>query len=245
QYHGAQKENIWEYFFEQPCGYTLTDIRRSRHIILSPEYRLFMPKKYAIAHNAVSLRHKKLFQKYIRFNKETRAYLEFDYKKIVKQKNRKVLGVLCRGTDYIKRFNLPIQPDPQVVLQKARRVMLAHKCTHLYLATEDEAIYKLFLAYFGKKLLTNRQRHFDWSKDYGKKKLLSQVSMSNAERRQIALDYLSSLNILARCPCFIGGNTAGTSAVYLMSQGFEYDYLWDLGLYPLDILGRLSSVLRH
>jgi hypothetical protein len=46
------------------------------------------------------------------------------------------------------------------------------------------------------------------------------------------LEYLSSLNILSKCPCFIGGRTAGTIGVYLMTDGFEYDYTWDKGFYP-------------
>ena len=29
------KENAWEFYFEQPCGYTLKDISKSRNVILS------------------------------------------------------------------------------------------------------------------------------------------------------------------------------------------------------------------
>lgn len=37
--------------------------------------------------------------------------------------------------------------------------------------------------------------------------------------------------MLAKSNCFIGGHTSGTVAVFLFSDGFEYDHVFNLGIY--------------
>jgi hypothetical protein len=229
-------KNVWEYFLEQPCGYSLQDIRHSKNIILSPKHDLFV-KKYMLKWDTnIPRQYRKLFAKYIRFNKSTQDYLHADYKRLFRNK-RKILGVLCRGTDYLfgRPPGHPVQPEQIQVAEKAEQILLKQKYSYLYLATEDEAIYALFKARFGRKLLTNRQKRFKQSRpDFTNGKMLYQIPMSVSRRHSIALDYLSSLNLLAHCGCFIGGLVSGTLWVYLTAAKFEYYYVWDLGRYPHD-----------
>jgi hypothetical protein len=240
------KENSWEYYFEQPMGYTLKDIRKSKNIILSQKEGY--PEGCALdcADAAGLPYYRNIFKKYVKFNPATAKYLEAEYSSILKGKGR-VLGVLCRGTDYtLKKISKHfIQPQVLEVIQKAKQVMTEKQCAYVYLATEDQHHYETFKNHFGDKLLTNRQTRFS-EQDLRNVKYLSQIN-SGKEREKyfLGLEYLSSLHLLSKCVCFIGGLTAGTPGVYMMSEGFEYAYTWELGRYPdTSFRGRIKKMLK-
>jgi hypothetical protein len=145
----------------------------------------------------------------------------------------KVLGILCRGTDYLlkKPKHHPIQPEPEEVIKKAEEVIKEQKCDKIYLATEDQYIYNLFKIYFGDLLLQNNQRKFERS-DLDNVQYLAQIGFDREQDKYLTgLEYLSSIYLLSKCSCFIGGRTSGTIGVHLLSDGFEYDYTWNLGSY--------------
>ena len=232
------KENAWEYFFKQPWGYTLKDIAKSKNIILSSPCS-FGPGIESIGPYILSkpwrqklLYFRKLFHEYIKPAPKAQKYFDQEYNTFIKGR-KKVLGVLCRGTDRLlsKPSGHRIQPLPKIVLAKAQEVMRRQKCSHIYLATEDQDIYELFRREFGRKLIVNEQKRLSQNK-IPKGKLIHQFdTMSTKERYDMNLAYLSSLYILSKCPCFIGGCTGGTIAIHLMTKGFEYEYTWDLGVY--------------
>jgi hypothetical protein len=232
------KENSWEYYFDQPMGFTMDSINKSRNIIISN--KLQMPNldykiDFYIFNNQDRLLYfRNVFKSYIKFNNTTTEYLSNELNFIMADK-KKVLGVLCRGTDYLlkKPAGHPRQPEPAEVIDRARQVMKDFNCSHIYLATEDMDIYDLFKQNFSDKLLTNNQKRYR-SKDLENIDFISQIEGGRKrDKYLLGLEYLSSLNILSKCSCFIGGRTAGTVGVYLMTDGFEYDYVWDKGFYPL------------
>lgn len=231
-------ENVWEYFFEQPFNYHVEDTLTSKHIILSRR-SLTPNSKYHIHTNILDdenkykfLYYKTLFRTYIRFNNETKNYLDEDFKRVLGN-HEKVLGILCRGTDYLmkKPHNHPVQPDPIVVLQKADEIIRQQNCDKIFLATEDKRIYNMFFKHFSDKLLTNNQVLYD-ADDLKDVTYLSEIKAPRDNNNYLkGIEYLSSMYLLSKCACFIGGRTAGTIGVYFMSDGFEYDYTWDLGNY--------------
>jgi hypothetical protein len=175
-----------------------------------------------------------LFKSYIRLNKTTRDYLAADESKIFTG-NRKLLGILCRGTDYVhkKPAGHAIQPDPKDVIMMAEDIIRKYNCTHIYLATEDQDIYDQFMKRFGKMLLSNGQIRFSF-KELSDVQFLADVGKKRERDKYfLALEYLSSVNILSKCSCFIGGQTTGTFGVYALTNGFEYDYTYNLGKYPV------------
>jgi hypothetical protein len=231
------KENAWEYYFEQPFGITLQDIENSKNIIISrktpsPRGEYFMGHFYNDKKRIAYFRG--LFKKYIIINKTTQDYLASEYEKILKNKG-KVLGILCRGTDYLlnQPSNHPVQPDPLDVIKKAEEAVIENNCSYIFLATEDENIYACFREHFREKLLVNQQRRISHNE-------MTNISGVAIARSKIireknsylsGLEYLSAINLLSKCSCFIGGRTGGTKAVLLMSDGFEYEYIYDLGYY--------------
>jgi hypothetical protein len=233
------KENSWEYYFEQPMGYGLEDIKNSRHIHLarsfrSPDYNSSIRQEILNDENRkVFLYLKEQFKKYIIFNKAALDYFSKKYKEIIGDK-KNVLGVLCRGTDYVrsKPHGIPVQPDPSEVIQKAREILRTYQCSHIYLATEDQDAYELFRSNFGDILLTNDQYRYSPG-DVKDGQWLADVKSARVNNNyHLGFEYLSSLNILSKCRYFIGGLNSGTLGVLLMSRGFEYHHVWNLGKYP-------------
>ena len=37
--------------------------------------------------------------------------------------------------------------------------------------------------------------------------------------------------LLARCDCLVAGSVGGTYGALLMSKGYDYEYVYDLGVY--------------
>ena len=240
QYHNPgelNKVNVWEKFFMQPASYSLDDIKHSANIIISDKYpapssKYLMGNKEFYEDSARLEYFRKIFKKYVRFNSTTYELLEKKRKEIVPD-DTKVLGVLCRGTDYIirKPKNHPVQPEPSTVVEMSQKVMKEKECDYVFLATEDEDILNLFKKTFGSKLLYVNQRRVTKKQLDGQKYMVDVNKSVDGDKYQMGLDYLTSTYILSKCDCFIGGRTGGTKGVLLMRDKFEYEYIFDLGFY--------------
>ena len=229
-------ENPWEFFFKQPTHYTLEDVKKSKNIIVSCN-RQVPQLQYAIGVSLLQNNNQykldnwaKIYKEHIKINDNTKKYLSTPYNSIIE--NRKnILGVLCRGTDYLDKqpAGHPIQPTPETVIKKILSLKETLNFEWIYLATEDIRILDLFKKQFGNQLLYINQLRFgqiecEYLCDYNYKEN-SKIKMN--------LDYLSSLYILSKCDFLIGGRTAGTIGAYLMSANkFKYTFFWDLGTYP-------------
>ncbi len=249
------KDNTWEYFFEQPCGYTLDDIDSDSdsEITISSHHRFPVGKNYKMTTDMLpisktktikklSLELKQRYQALFKFNSITKQYIEETYSKIIGN-DTNVLGVLCRGTDYTIRrsFREPIQPTPKQVIKKVYEFLKKYPdIDKIYLATEDHSIYQIFKNEFGDKLLDNNQYRYSYSEK--EKPYLSDIKTERPDHHfQIALEYLSSLYILSKCKYFVGGRCGGSLTAWLMENGWEDLYIWKLGRYGYSFKEKLFS----
>ncbi len=225
------RENSWEFYFEQPCGYSLKDISRSRNIILSsgligknnffPEDRMVKnPEEYRMWRN--------LFQRYFRVKKEVLEEAEALKRELFH--GERVLGVLCRGTDYTntRPKDHPIQPETADVLVKVDEVLHKQKCSYVYLATEDNDIYEMFERQYGEKLKALKTRRYH---NTGKENINDISAKSGESKYQLGRDYLLTILLLADCNCLVAGSAGGTYGALLMGKEYEYRYIFDLGTY--------------
>lgn len=223
------KQNVWEYYFKQPGGYSLDDIRHSRNIILSSgEVPLQMPGLQIFSDKQQLTEWRNIYQKYVRLNAETEAYINELRAQLWGKE--KVLGVLCRGTDYrdLKPKKHPIQPEVADVIAMAKKAMLEAQCEKIYLATEDKEILEQFRQEFGDVLIFPDIN----LRPYKKNELISTIEVEREDDKRLkGLEYLAQIELLSRCNCFIGSGCGGSYAALLMSPGFEWQYLWDLGVY--------------
>lgn len=224
------KVNSWELYFEQPCNVTISDVdvnecdeitsvNRNRP---NDSMRFFLNKRVSHYWNDLA-------KKYLRLNEKTKKYIDDQQKKYFNTDD-KVLGILCRGTDYInlRPFRHPVQPSSKMVIEKAKKVMNEKKCNKIFLATEDENILNEFKSEFGNSLIYINQKRFSNTEN----KYLSEIEFNRKNDSYLkGLEYLTSIVLLSRCNCFIAGRTSGTIGVMLMTNGFEYTYFWDLGRY--------------
>lgn len=229
----SEDQEPWELLFEQPMAYTLTDVSRCKNVIVSNDKqapRLNYEINVDITENRLQLaKYRAMFKKYIKPIAEAQLFLDAAYKQTINPSQR-VLGILCRGTDYtLKKPKWhPIQPEPLEVIEKAKQVMTDMQCDAIYLATEDMGVYEMFQSHFGEQLLANNYKKYTEA-EMQDVEYLSQITQN---KREVQMGYLSSIYLLSKCCCFIGGRTSGTVGVYLMREGdFEYDYLWNLGYY--------------
>jgi hypothetical protein len=176
---------------------------------------------------------RELFSKYIKFNEEIEKSFNGRLSDLFGNDN--VVGVLCRGTDYIlfKPQNHPVQPEPEMVVQKVADVMKTYACNKVFLATEDADILDLFQKYFKTSLLYIDQVRLSKSEMINNKWLAFEKNKlyPNRDKLNEAIDYLFAMYALSKCKCFVSGRTGGAKGVLMMTKGFQYQYIYDLGLY--------------
>lgn len=230
------KINVWEKFFEQPAGYSVQDIQHSKNIIIqrkmhTPDEKHLMGNFY---NDPVKINYfRELYTKYIQYSDYTKSYLQ---KSEFILKGSRVLGVLCRGTDYVilRPKNHPIPPTSSLVIEKSKVVMEEYNCDKIFLATEDEDIYEDFKRAFGDKLIVNQQKRVSKSQFMKGEDLATvkrKISQSSEELYTSGLEYLEAIYLLSKCDCFVGVRCGGAKGALILTSGFEYQYIFDLGMY--------------
>lgn len=226
------KKNAWEFYFEQPCGYSLTDISHSKNVILSNTDS--PPAEYP-GHNLVTQESTYCFwhefaQAHLKLQADARSRMEQQYHEMFGDK--KVLGILCRGTDYknLRPSNHPVQPELSDIMDKAEEVFRQYHCDCLYLATEDNDYLQKFKERFGEKLHYLKTERFQDTGLANINLLGEQAGAQTPAKR--GMDYLTEIGILAKCHCLVAGSVGGTYGALLLNEAYEYRYIYDLGLYP-------------
>jgi hypothetical protein len=103
-------------------------------------------------------------------------------------------------------------------------------CNYIYLATEDADIYLAFEKEFSSQLIIDES--YRWTqKELLDGKSNSDLFSSTKDKKDEGIEYLTQIFLLSRCVSFVGGNTRGTLAALLMTEGFENYFVFDLGLY--------------
>ena len=238
------KDNVFEYYFEQPLGYSPKDIDEEQDALNSSCTDIFKISFPDITDFPVELKdykmdkklekYKDAFNKYIRFNAETKKYIDKKYEEIIGDE-KEVLGVFARGTDYTERRTKDhcIQPKISVLIKKIKSVLKEFpEIKKIYLATEDSDVYNKFKNEFKDILLDNNQYRISYKNKENKYKFLNEVAAKRENHSyNLGLEYLTSLYILSRCKYFVGGRAGGTIAAYYMSNGYKYYYSFNLGRY--------------
>ena len=229
-------ENAWEYYFEQPMGIGLKEAYAGKKVLLSEgtpieprpddDMYFFRDKEGRLTE------WKKITHKYIRIKKEILDDINIEYHNLIREED-KVLGVLVRGTDYIakKPFQHPIQPEVDVVIKEAKEIMKKYGCNKIFVGTEDIAVALRFREEFGDCLVTNQQEYINYTEEKGVPEYRIDRENDYFLRGK---EYLTTIVMLSRANCFIGGRTSGTVGVMLLSEGFEYSYVYNLGRYGME-----------
>lgn len=224
--------NIWEKFFEQPGGYSLSEAYSAKKIVLSdaeiPEIAPNDSMDFFDDKDGKQTYWRRKCREYIKLQPHIQELFEMIYDNLF-DKNDKIVGVLARGTDYIdlRPSNHPVQPTVEQLLEKTKEVMTSCGCNKIFLATEDKNIANQFYAEYGNLCVTNTREFVEYEGGY-----LSEIKFEkDNDRYNRDLSYLMNILILAKSSCIVAGRTSGTVGATLFSDGWEYSYFFDLGYY--------------
>ncbi len=226
------KVNAWEKFFYQPADYTLDDIKTSRNIIYSS-----MRVPNAFPNDSMEFFNnvngqldewRALCKKYIRLKEEIVQKADKDWEDMFGKRDS-VLGVFLRGTDYVKcRFpNHPVQPTSEEVISDVKKVV-PERFEEIYLCTEDTDIIENFKDVFAEKVHVTNREFVDYKEGF-----YVFAKMDRANDAYIkGEEYLRQILVLSRCRNVIISRTSGTVGMALLSDGWDYSHVYDLGRYP-------------
>ena len=226
------KENVWDYFWEQPSNISLDEAYRSKNVTMSNGAgkgdlsEIYHPEQIVNTH--------KLIAKYIRLNKQTALYVDREYRRLHMDTNQ-VLGVKCRGTDF------KLSPKGHAVVPTADETIAKiedkqqewGKFEKIFLSTEDEDIFQRMSEYFGDRLIYV-QGHTRHRIDELEGKWLIELydnKRYQGNKRENMLEYLTSVYLLARCDALIVPCVGGALASMRIRGNCEKCFVFELGIY--------------
>lgn len=225
------KTNAWEFYFKQPCGYSLEDINRSKNIILSSglitEKNMY-PDQSMLLDLYKTNYWREIVSRYLKVNEIIQIEVDNIYQELFGTK--KVLGVLARGTDYIhnRPFNHPIQPTVEELQEKIDEVIYVYQCKYIYLATEDDAIFHKLKEIYGNQLIATDAKRCMTKENQN----INDITYERMNDKYLrGKEYLINILLLAKCNCLLAGNVNGSMAASLLTKGYEYQYIFDKGVY--------------
>ena len=226
------KGNPWEYYFNQPFGYEYNNIiRKAKNItyfecnpnIMRPNQNIFL--------NQTNMNYWHIFsKKYIPIKNEIINESNNIIKTIFKD-SKNVLGVLLRGTDYVamKPRSHSIPPKVEDVIKDVKLLDNKNKYNYIFIATEDNNIRDIFIKSIGikvKYLLSKAKISYNYT---AKKKLAFNINFKiNSNFHKI---YLLNIIILSKCLDLLAAKTSGTVGIFILTEGFRYYKVYNLGLY--------------
>ena len=226
----------WSTFFEQPFLMMegvqpdgVCDLKQGRfHPHFDTPYKKFDLRLWC-----------KVYDRLVKLNGNTRDYVEKEYESLFmpdQSPRHRTLGVICRGTDYVKLKpqGHPVQPSVEQVIERAKALLEKYHLDRIYLATEELAIYEKFEKAFPGRIIVNQGQYYDGIFNAHNMSYIYEVQFDRENDIYLkGLEYLSSLQLLSRCDVLLGGNCGGAcAALYMNNMKYEYVELFKLGLYP-------------
>lgn len=227
-------ETNWDTFFRQPFDCQINNewggVKRIyNYSDMRLDYGYYISTPYSFHHYR---RWCRIFHTLVKLNQPTQNYVDEEYQRLFNPKER-VLGVLCRGTDYIGYKGLPIQPKVDTVIKDVQDWMQKYDYQRIYLATECQSIFDKFDKAFPDLVITNQRTYYDTIMCENKLPLIGDVSFNRANDNYLkGIQYLSSLVLLSRCNALLSGNCGGALfTLFYNNMKYEHIRIYKLGTY--------------
>ena len=230
--------NPFEYYFLQPVGMRLGQVRKSSKMIIStPLHREMVELVYTGKYNnywytqdylkAMS----DITKKYIKINDISWKYVCDGSDRLEIQSNR-VLGVHIRGTDFKKEFNNhPVHLMAEDCFAVIDNLLLEKEYDKIFVATADQRLINQFLGKYG-----NRMCYYeDVFRNDKNKSVVFEKCMRKEHKYQLGLEVLRDMYTLAMCDGLVAGisQVAVCAQINKLAMGKKYKDLKiiDKGIY--------------
>lgn len=223
------KENVWEYFFEQPCQVDLHTAYASENFFIIDDIGTFSFPDYIHIENMEDFFNsdieewRKCFHQYIRFKKEIIEYFDDCLNKQISP-DKHLIGVLARGTDYrdlkpVGHFR-PIAIDEIFSYLDQWRDELNN--SKIFIATEDIAILNRFKEKYPNDVYSVDAKRYS---SLGHNTInIASIGENGIERD---MKYLYSLYVISKSVACIYSPCGGGALAALMREhmGIHYQFL--------------------
>ena len=228
QFAGTSGEDVWTMFFKPISDATLEEVYDSQHVILDQNSNINL-NPYLTEFVFTNQRAELKYGDDLQYRDEIIAHTNEILAKVFPSEKKRILAVVCRGTDYTSTKTANYVPhgiSPEETLKKAIKYVDEKKFDHVYLATEDRAILELFLSSeLRNKLIYVSQDRIDYNKEENHDMLLIEIfgrEKSNPFTR--TLDYIAVLEGLYRCDALLANVTCG-AVTYALGRGKDYEFV--------------------
>lgn len=217
------KRNVWEIFFEQPCGVGIREAYESENywiiddILAIKGSKDFFLKDYTDFYAVEDRRER--FRRYVRFNEDFRKRIEEAAGEMIDGSS---LGVLIRGTDYknLKPMHHPKCIPLEKIFGAIDDCLDQGNCHKIFVATEDKEILDAMKKKYSDKLSYLESPRYE---QVGNQSLnLYRAGKTDGEYRDS--QYLLSLAVLARCSSLVLSPCGGSVVISLLHDDVIQDY---------------------
>jgi hypothetical protein len=236
---GSITSNSWEYFFEQPCGYSLKDIKKAKNVILGDSVKRYFDSIDSIYskpfpfndRNAIS-KYNEFTSKYCRINLNTRKHIKVNKELLFGDKNN-ILGISYRTTGYKGQKDHSIGATIKKMIEKMSEIFYKEKFDHIFISTEEQEIVDEIYKVFPEEKIINptRKRY----KTIDQKKYLEEALLFYRKKESIfeyELNYLTEIHLLSQCDGIIASNLNNglVFALGLNNNKYRYSFIFELGV---------------
>lgn len=250
------KENVWEYYFEQPFNIGIEEAYKSNDFFVIDDVLELASintldiERFTHFFDKNTVMWRKYFQRYIRIKTKVKEYFDKCRNEHNMSDDVNVIGILARGTDYkdlrpVGHFS-PISVDK--IFDNLDEVLDKTVQKEIFLATEDRGILRKFEERYTGKVHSVDARRYE---NIGQDTLNIIYKNENGYDRDIK--YLYSLYVISRCSIGIYSACGGGAIASLMRKepGMGYKFLCEgynrakgiiVGSYVEKKLGRMVSM---
>ncbi len=223
----SNSDVTWTTLWNQPGTISLEEAEKMNHY--EPDEDLIMSQNPGCLGSKSEIRYwQNIFRKYLVLSDYAKEYVT-SHSAFIKDYNE-VIGVMCRGTDYVAQRpkHHPVQPTVDQVFAEVDRMQKKYQTKYIFLATDDSEIVSLFKKkYSDSLLLIAGDEYIDY--DPGKGKWDTDYALSFTRTK--IMNYFTNMYILSKCPYYVSGIASGTLGALYMGNEFKEVYLFDLGKY--------------
>lgn len=201
--HGI--DNAYEYYFNQPFGYSLEDVNNAELVTHSKSMQAVMIEReykrdvYDISNEYLTVL-SFVYRKYISLNEVIENQI---YKQINSKFNgEKVLGVHFRGTDFKVGYNNhPVAVQIEQTINAIKHVIKERNFTKIFIATDEEAALESLKREFGSILI--------YYEDVYRGNSSKSIAFSNADREnhhyRLGYEVIRDMLTLSYCDGLVAG----------------------------------------